>query len=108
VIEPPKGTGPEYQQQVDTLTGKNWPVVIDSPGDYITRDGRRAKVNEISPKPFTFNCKGYIINMARRKNVWAWTTWKPNGQNKSLGESRDDIVDKWRPPTYPTTAKEKP
>jgi hypothetical protein len=75
------------------------PVIITEPGDYVTRDGRRAtiySVNQTDPKTTSFSAKGAIWNQKwgvhRPKG---YDIWHVSGRKTPLKEMVTDIVAKW-------------
>ena len=72
------------------------PVIIDSPGDYVTRDGRRVtirQVRETAPGTTAFGATGGVwkevkgVTKARSVDVW-----HVSGRHMVLRESPLDIV----------------
>lgn len=75
------------------------PVVIDGPGVYFTRDGRRAKVDTIDPRPNMlsngFAAKGSIERMFRGKMKFhGFRVWHISGCSEGLHQRPSDIVAK--------------
>lgn len=77
------------------------PVVIDGPGDYVTRDGRRVtirQVREATPGTTSFSATGSVwterrgVTRARGQDVW-----HVSGRHLVLRESGQDIVGPYRP-----------
>lgn len=68
------------------------PVIIEAPGDYLTRDGRRVTIHEIKG-PSTFSAKGHLWRMFRGKYVPKnYDIWHVSGRYKAVGESPEDII----------------
>lgn len=97
-IEPPIGADAEYLAYVAHQTGIGMPAIINSPGDYVTRDGQRVTIFAIAdPHMATFNCKGHLYIPNGRGTGWRmkFDIWQPNGRHKALGEHDCDIVGEW-------------
>lgn len=93
-IQPPADATPEYMEWVEHITGRNWPVVIDGPGQYLTRGGKRVVIQEHHRDTVsTFKASGSLI-MREKPLRKQWQIWKPNGQFRAIGESEFDIVSK--------------
>lgn len=73
----------------------NLPTIIDTPCNYLMRNGEVAEVHEVSnnPDPLTteFCAKG-VIKVARRRS--RYEIWRISGRRLVLGESQRDIVSK--------------
>lgn len=71
-------------------------VIIDAPGEYITRTGLRVTIHEIKPPTTgTFNCKGTLWIPARReggKPKPAYNVWTQGGHFRTVSESMFDVV----------------
>lgn len=75
------------------------PPIINAPGDYITRDGRRVTTHAVQPEssPYTFKAKGCIWRMFRGKQSPRWSqVWHKSGRLDMVKESPADIVGVWK------------
>ena len=73
------------------------PVVIDAPGAYMTRDGRRVTVIE-EKGTGTFCWRGHIWDSFRGKQrPRHFKIWHPSGRTNPLHERKADIVSTWTP-----------
>lgn len=71
------------------------PVVIDGPGEYVTRDGRRVTIYNIDGKGL-FSARGSIWKMFRGKvRPRTFEIWHVSGRNMPLHEKPRDIVGKF-------------
>ena len=75
------------------------PVVVDGPGDYVTRDGRRVTIREVhdsTPGTTSFGAKGSLwterrgVLRARGHDIW-----HISGRHMVLRETSRDIVGRW-------------
>lgn len=80
----------------------DWPPVITSPGDYVTRDGRRVTIATVSPPSFyghattRFTAKGHVWGMFRGKSRPVTSAiWHISGRRVVLHEHATDIVGRW-------------
>ena len=78
---------------------ENLPVIIDAPGDYLTRAGHRVIIDEIkavTPGMYDFNCKGTLLIRHQIRNGYKriFQIWHASGRNVAVGESKRDIVAK--------------
>lgn len=75
------------------------PVIIDGPGDYVTRDDRRVTIHEIkpgTPETTTFSAKGAVWSMYRGKErSRGLDIWHVSGRNQPQRESTRDIVGRY-------------
>lgn len=93
-LTPPAGTDEAYLQRVEHITGRSWPLVIDGPGDYRARNGRRVIVSAHARETSSsFACEGHVV-LREKPFRKRWTTWKPNGQMLAIGEHPWDVVSK--------------
>lgn len=93
-LTPPAGTDPAYLERVEHITGRSWPLLVDGPGEYRTRNGLRAVVSAHARNtPSAFICEGHVI-LREKPRRETWTTWKPNGQLQAIGEHPLDLVAK--------------
>lgn len=70
------------------------PVVIDGPGEYFTRRGRRAIVREIKPGS-TFSAKGAFYSMFRGRLVArGLVIWHVSGRYNAVAPHPNDLVRK--------------
>lgn len=78
----------------DVVLLDDLPVVIDGPGDYFTRSGRRAIVREVKPGA-TFTAKGAFYTMFRG-NVVArgHVGWHVSGRYNAVAPHPNDLVRK--------------
>ena len=78
----------------------NLPTVIDAPGDYVTRSGRRVTIHEVK-QPKSSDCteflaKGSIWKKTDRMGINPeYQIWHISGRCFPLRESKIDIVGKW-------------
>ena len=75
------------------------PVIIDAPGLYMTRDGRRVRIDRIDQRPEFlargFAAKGSIERMFRGKMKFHdYNIWHVSGHAGALREHPRDIVAK--------------
>jgi hypothetical protein len=68
------------------------PVIIDEPGEYVTRDGRRAVIDCFGNG--TFSAKGTLFTKRTVRTVKHYEIWHPSGRCVAVGESKRDIVAK--------------
>lgn len=72
--------------------------MIDSLGNYITRDGRKVTVHTITeskPDCTSFNVKGQVWREFRGKLSPRWyEIWQSNGKFRAIGDSNLDIIAK--------------
>ena len=67
-------------------------TVIDGPGDYATRDGRRVAIYDISGNG-TFAARGAVWKMFRGKmRPHGYSIWHVSGRHGALRETGADIV----------------
>lgn len=93
-LTPPAGADPAYLERVEHITGRGWPLLVDGPGEYRTRNGLRAVVSAHARNtPSAFICEGHVI-LREKPRRETWTTWKPNGQLQAIGEHPLDLVAK--------------
>lgn len=75
------------------------PTIITEPSDYITRDGRRVTIHEITastPGTTAFSAKGAVWAMYRGKvRARGYDIWHISGRRNPLKESVTDIIGKW-------------
>lgn len=68
-------------------------MTITKPGDYITRDGTRVTIREISG-PSSWPCKGSVWSMFRGKYVpRGYGIWQVNGRYLAVDEHPLDIME---------------
>lgn len=73
---------------------KDLPVIIDGPGDYTTRNGRRVTIHAIKG-PSTFAAKGSIWKHKDRMGTNPdYGIWHVSGRFVFVGEHSLDIVKK--------------
>ena len=71
------------------------PTVIDGPGEYLCRDGRRALIHDTTGSTGTFSCRGARYRMFRGKErAKGLFIWHPSGRYYAVEESPYDIVAK--------------
>lgn len=76
------------------------PVVVDGPGEYATRDGRRVTVRTVhdsTPGTTSFGVKGSM--WTERRGVLrprGQDIWHISGRHMVLQESGRDIVARWK------------
>ena len=80
----------KVHQRLDSL-----PTVIDGPGEYLCRDGRRALIRSTNGSTGTFSCRGARYRMFRgHERARGLFIWHPSGRYWSIEESPYDIVAK--------------
>ena len=80
----------KVHQRLDSL-----PTVIDGPGEYLCRDGRRALIHSTNGSIGTFSCRGARYRMFRGKErARGLFIWHPSGRYYAVEESPYDIVAK--------------
>ena len=82
----------KVHQRLDSL-----PTVIDGPGEYLCRDGRRALIHSTngSTSTSTFSCRGARYRMFRgQERARGLFIWHPSGRYYAVDESPYDIVAK--------------
>lgn len=68
------------------------PVVVTGPGDYLTRNGKRVQIREISGRG-SFSAKGAVYREFRGRTVArGHDIWHPSGCYRAVGEHGLDIV----------------
>lgn len=96
--EEPEGWTDEDRAKMRRDTGADLPVIIDGPGWYRTRAGKRARIDRVRPgTQATGNCAGYLFvqeKTASKPAKTEWNIWRQNGRWKFLGEHPKDIVSK--------------
>lgn len=71
------------------------PVIITGPGEYVSRNGKRVTIREISG-PSTFAAKGHVWRMFRGKERPRDNDiWHVSGRYQAVGERGKDIVGIW-------------
>ena len=79
----------KVHQNLDTL-----PTVIDGPGEYLCRDGRRALIHATTGTG-TFSCRGARYRVFRgQERAKGLFIWHPSGRYYAVDESPYDIVAK--------------
>lgn len=76
------------------------PVIIDTEGVYVTRSGKRVRINEVRPTKSldttAFNALGSVEKMFRGKlSFREHGSWHVSGRTSALKEKGSDIVAKW-------------
>ncbi|MDO8416253.1 MAG: hypothetical protein Q7S87_08595 [Agitococcus sp.] len=76
------------------------PIIIDAPGDYRTRNGRRISISTIAPtltlSTSAFHAKGSVWKTETQLGINPeYGIWHISGRDKAVGESARDIVAKW-------------
>lgn len=67
--------------------------VIERPGEYQTRDGKRVTVEIVVQNGSSFPVKGRLWRMYRGKyQPRSWRIWKPTGEFMAYGQHANDIV----------------
>lgn len=80
----------KVHRRLDTL-----PTIIDGPGEYLCRDGRRAWIENTTDSTSTFSCRGARYRMFRGKErARGLFIWHPSGCCYAVEESPYDIVAK--------------
>ena len=78
----------KVHQRLDSL-----PTVIDGPGEYLCRDGRRALIHSTNGSTSTFSCRGARYRMFRgQERARGLFIWHPSGRYYAVVESPYDIV----------------
>lgn len=86
---------------MDTLNAmrvtSEMPVIVTQPGDYVTRDGRRVTIHEVSPATeYTYRAKGAFWKMYRGKvRPRGFQVWHISGRLDVVRETAGDIVGPW-------------
>lgn len=95
-IEEPEGFTAEDRAKLRLTTGADLPVLVDAPGYYVTRDGRRAKIERVKTgiTAPTFNCSGYLYPPQGVRKAPEWNIWRANGRWGGTGENPKDLVRK--------------
>jgi hypothetical protein len=71
------------------------PVIIDGPGEYLTRGGGRVTIHDVDGRG-TFNARGSKWKMFRGKDrPRVYGIWHRSGRHMPLNEVLNDIVGKW-------------
>ncbi len=93
----------ENTKDVVIVHFNDMPTIIDGPGDYVTRDGRKATVYEV--KDMTQSLKEHTTLMAAGGHIWkmfrgklsprGMHSWHICGRSFALEERPSDIVGKW-------------
>lgn len=81
------------------MTIRNLPIIVDTTGKYITRDGRLVVVHEIKKiedeNTTSFNVKGTVFTRTKTgSRTQTYNIWCQNGRANTFGEAKIDIVDK--------------
>lgn len=75
------------------------PTIIDGPGDYVSRDGRRVTIRNVRegpPKTTCFQATGSMWKEFRGKmRPRGYNIWHVSGRNLVLVESPKDIVGRY-------------
>ena len=80
----------KVRERLDSL-----PTVIDGPGEYLCRDGRRALIHSTNGSTGTFGCRGARYRMFRgQERARGLFIWHPSGRYYAVEESPYDIVAK--------------
>lgn len=80
----------KVHQNLDTLL-----TVIDGPGEYLCRDGRRALIHSTNGSTGTFSCRGARYRMFRgQERAKGLFIWHPSGRYYAVEESPYDILAK--------------
>lgn len=75
------------------------PDVVTEPGDYVTRDGRRATIHTVQDdaSPYTFKAKGSIWRLFRGKQrPRGHQIWHKSGRLDMVTEKPGDIIATWK------------
>jgi len=70
------------------------PIIIDEPGMYVTRNGKKVRIYEIKDPKFTFHCHGYLLIQKKTQIAMKWNIWAPDGRFKAIELCDLDIVSK--------------
>ena len=77
------------------------PVIIDSPGDYRTRSGKRVTIHEIKPKKAGHDCMEFCAkgsfwkSHSERRKKTECGIWHVSGLSRGIGTHQSDITEKW-------------
>ena len=87
------------------------PVVVDGPGDYATRDGRRVTIHEVKPPSradvTSFGASGAVWKDYRGgERPRGYALWHASGRSMPLEERPSDIVGRWQEPDDAPAAAE--
>ena len=96
-----------FAQLATTTPMNRLPVVIDGPGEYVTRSGKRVTIRDIkvyASQPngplrhevTAFEAKGEVWRKTNTKLLKDWDIWHLSGRYRAVGEHRLDIVGKWK------------
>ncbi|MGX4996008.1 hypothetical protein [Enterobacter hormaechei] len=80
-------------------TTDNLPHIVTTPGDYITRDGRRVTIHTVQDdaSPYTFKAKGSIWRLFRGKQApRGLQVWHKSGRLDMANEKPGDIIATWK------------
>ena len=86
---------------MDTLNAiratSDLPVIVTQPGDYVTRDGRRVTIHEVTQAmEYTYRAKGAFWKMYRGKvRPRGFQAWHVSGRLDVVRETAGDIVGPW-------------
>lgn len=94
--------------QLPTTTPMNrLPLVIDGPGDYVTRSGVRVTIHEVrlyAPTPMS-NLRHEVTAFEAKGSPWrkvagklqpcGYDVWHLSGRLRAVKEHPEDIVGKW-------------
>lgn len=78
-----------------------FPVIINSPGDYRTRNGKRVTIHEVAPKKAGDDCMEFCAKGSfwrSHKNMGEnpeYGIWHVSGLSRGIGVHGTDIVGKW-------------
>lgn len=87
------------------------PDVVDGPGEYVTRDGRRVTIHEVkspsAPDTTAFGASGAIWKDYRgSERPRGFGLWHASGRSMPLEERPSDIVGRWQQPAEVQDAAE--
>ena len=89
------------------LVTNRLPVIVNAPGEYVTRDGRRVTVREVqgAESPYTFKVKGQLWRMFRGKCApRGLQVWHVSGRVDMVQEKAGDIVARYVEPVQESAA----
>lgn len=85
------------------------PNIIDAPGDYQTRNGRKVTIHAISEGKASAPCQGAVWRMFRgRVSPRGYRIWSRDGRALFVGISKLDIIGPWPEGVEPTEPAKTP
>lgn len=75
------------------------PVIINKPGEYRTRSGKKVEIHEVKPtltlSSTAFNAKGCLIEQKAFRTLRHFNVWHISGRFGVFGPTPNDIIGKW-------------